>query len=132
MFAFVSRTKQRKKKNEEELIPKHSISIVFLFLASTAMHAVENNYRTVLIEDACRGVNEKEIEVKRALLNENGCIFVDSHVVMSNQLNRTRWYALFLSFNQVPGMISGQDRRPEVARHMFVENLKAIGRYNAN
>lgn len=45
------------------------------------MHAVENNYRTVLIEDACRGVNEKEIEVKRLELNENGCIFVDSNVV---------------------------------------------------
>jgi hypothetical protein len=42
---------------------------------------VENNYRTVLIEDACRGVNEHEIEVKRAELNENGCIFVDSDVV---------------------------------------------------
>jgi nicotinamidase-related amidase len=45
------------------------------------MHAVENNYRTVLIEDACRGVNEHEIDVKRAELNENGCIFVDSDVV---------------------------------------------------
>ena len=48
------------------------------------MHAVENNYRTVLIEDACRGVNEKEIEVKRLELNENGCIFVDSNVVSKN------------------------------------------------
>jgi nicotinamidase-related amidase len=45
------------------------------------MHAVENNYRTVLIEDACRGVNEHEIEVKRAELNECGSIFVDSDVV---------------------------------------------------
>ncbi|CAF3358607.1 unnamed protein product [Rotaria socialis] len=79
-------------------------------VASTAMHAVENNYRTVLIEDACRGVNEKEIEVKRTKLNENGCIFVDSNVV--------------------PGMVSGEDRRPEVARGMFVNNLKAIGHYN--
>jgi len=26
-------------------------------------------------------------------------------------------------------MISGQDRRPEIARGMFVENLKSIGRY---
>jgi len=42
---------------------------------------VENNYRTVLIEDACRGVNEHEIEVKRAELNECGSIFVDSNVV---------------------------------------------------
>jgi hypothetical protein len=27
-------------------------------------------------------------------------------------------------------MVSGEDRRPEVARGMFVENLKSIGRYN--
>ena len=27
-------------------------------------------------------------------------------------------------------MVTGQDRRPEVARNLFVENLKAIGRYN--
>jgi nicotinamidase-related amidase len=45
------------------------------------MHAIENNYRTVLIEDACRGVNEKQIEAKRTALNESGCIFVDSNVV---------------------------------------------------
>ena len=56
-------------------------------LAATAMHAVENNYRTVLIEDACRGVNEKQIEVKRLELNENGCIFVDSNVVSERCLS---------------------------------------------
>lgn len=50
------------------------------------MHAVENNYRTVLIEDACRGVNEHEIEVKRAELHEQGCIFVDSDVVRNNRI----------------------------------------------
>lgn len=55
-------------------------------LASTAMHAVENNYRTVLIEDACRGVNEKDIEKKRTQLNENGCIFVDSNVVQRREI----------------------------------------------
>lgn len=79
-------------------------------VAATAMHAIENNYRTVLIEDACRGVNKKEIEVKRLELNENGCIFVDSNVVS--------------------GMVSGEDRRPEVARESFIANLKSIGRYN--
>lgn len=50
------------------------------------MHAVENNYRTVLIEDACRGVNEKDIEKKRTQLNENGCIFVDSNVVQRREI----------------------------------------------
>lgn len=51
------------------------------------MHAVENNYRTVLIEDACRGVNEHVIEVKRAELNECGSIFVDSDVVRKHTTN---------------------------------------------
>jgi hypothetical protein len=27
-------------------------------------------------------------------------------------------------------MVAGEDRRPEVARSMFVENLKSIGRYH--
>ncbi len=58
------------------------------------MHAVENNYRTVLIEDACRGVNEKQIEVKRSELNESGCIFVDSNVVSRI------FYLMFFFFNE--------------------------------
>lgn len=27
-------------------------------------------------------------------------------------------------------MVAGDDRRPEVARGMFIENLKSLGRYN--
>ncbi|CAF3331990.1 unnamed protein product [Rotaria socialis] len=79
-------------------------------VSSTAMHAVEHNYRTVLIEDACRGVNEHVIELKRGELNKTGCIFVHS--------------------DAVPAMVAGEDRRPEIARVIFVENLKAIGRYH--
>ncbi|CAF1512176.1 unnamed protein product, partial [Didymodactylos carnosus] len=75
-------------------------------VAATAMHSIENNYRTILIEDACRGVDEKEIEVKRLELNRHGCIFVESTVV--------------------PGMVDGIDRRPELTRNMFEENLKKI------
>jgi hypothetical protein len=29
-------------------------------------------------------------------------------------------------------MVSGEDRRPEVARGMFIENLKSIGRFNSH
>jgi hypothetical protein len=68
-------------------------------LAATAMHAFENNYRTVLIEDACRGVNEHEIEVKRAELNENGCIFVDSDVVRKTKKIFFLLLLLYLFFN---------------------------------
>ena len=90
------------------------------------MHAVEYNYRTVLVEDACRGVNEKEIEVKRLELNKNGCIFVDSNVVsLENDFPTEN---MTIECVQVPGMVEGVDRRPEVARAMFVENLTLIGR----
>jgi len=92
------------------------------------MHAVENNYRTVLIEDACRGVNEHEIDVKRAELNENGCIFVDSDVVR----RKSSFFFFFNSYInfKVTGMVTGEDLRPEVARSMFFENLKPMGSYN--
>lgn len=70
---------------------------VFSLSAATAMHAVENNYRTVLIEDACRGVNEHEIEVKRAELNETGCIFVDSDVVRIREKKRFSFLLIFCS-----------------------------------
>ncbi|CAF4562960.1 unnamed protein product [Rotaria sp. Silwood1] len=79
-------------------------------VASTATHAIENNYRTVLIEDACRGVSKDAIEAKQKELNKIGCIFVNSDVVAA--------------------MVAGDDRRPKIARAMFVENLKAIGRYH--
>jgi nicotinamidase-related amidase len=62
------------------------------------MHAVENNYRTVLIEDACRGVNEHEIEVKRAELHECGSIFVDSDVVR-RILYDLLFYFIYYSIN---------------------------------
>lgn len=72
-------------------------------LASTAMHAVENNYRTVLVEDACRGVNERDIELKRTQLNENGCIFVDSKAVRENH---RVWFSFEL-FNLFSGSWNG-------------------------
>ena len=29
-------------------------------------------------------------------------------------------------------MVSGEDRRPEIARAMFIENLKTIGHYKSH
>ena len=43
------------------------------------MHAVRSEEHTSELQS--RGVNEHEIEVKRAELNECGSIFVDSNVV---------------------------------------------------
>ena len=40
---------------------------------STALHAVENGYRTYIIEDACRGVDESNINLRLDELLERNC-----------------------------------------------------------
>lgn len=40
---------------------------------STALHAVENGYRTYIIEDACRGVDENNINLRLDELLERDC-----------------------------------------------------------
>ncbi|CAF1121747.1 unnamed protein product, partial [Didymodactylos carnosus] len=110
--AFWDNMKLAKTTLDEQLKERNVTDVYVVGLATdicvsaTAMHSLEHNYRTVLIEDACRGVDAKEIEVKRLELNRHGCIFVDSNVV--------------------PGMVDGIDRRPELTRNIFKENLNNI------
>lgn len=60
----------------------------------TALHALELGYRTVLIDDACRGVLCEEIEnMKSKLVRQHG-------VVVTSEA--------------VKGMVEGKDRRPEL------------------
>lgn len=60
----------------------------------TALHALEHGYRTILVEDACRGVDCKDIEkMKDKLIAENGAV---------------------VSSEKVKSMAFGRDRRPEL------------------
>ena len=94
------------------------------------MHAIENNYRTIIIEDACRGVNENNIERKRAELREIGCILVDSDVVRKSFFIALFNFIFVQLLIQVAGMVAGEDRRPEIAHSMFIENLKTISHHH--
>ncbi|KAG8199853.1 hypothetical protein JTE90_015848 [Oedothorax gibbosus] len=60
----------------------------------TALHALEHGYRTVLIEDACRGVAVRDIEImKGKLLSGNGAV---------------------VAVDKVKSMVLGRDRRADL------------------
>lgn len=60
----------------------------------TALHALEHGYRTILIEDACRGVECADIEkMKERLLSDHGAV---------------------TKSDKVKNMALGRDRRPEL------------------
>lgn len=60
----------------------------------TALHALEHGYRTILVEDACRGVDLKDIEdMKGKLLGGNGAVVIA---------------------DKVKNMVLGRDRRADL------------------
>lgn len=63
-------------------------------VGSTATHALEHGLRTVLVEDASRGVNPEHIQQMRNRLMEKNGVIVDS--------------------TQVKAMVLAKDRRPEL------------------
>ncbi len=67
---------------------------MFVCAAATTTHSLEHGFRTVLVEDACRGVIDKDIDKVRDELKRRGAIIIDSH--------------------HVTDMVSGADRRPEM------------------
>ena len=58
-----------------------------MFAASTAFHAIELGFRTTLVEDASRGINNEGIEnTFKKIKDSNGCI-VSSKEVSRNVLS---------------------------------------------
>ena len=49
--------------------------------AATALDALSEGFRTIVIEDACRGVDEGDIEKKMAAIRENNGVIVHSSKV---------------------------------------------------
>ena len=52
-----------------------------MYLGFTAFHSLEHGFRTVLIEDACRGVDADAIEQTKKKLTESGGMIVHSSKV---------------------------------------------------
>ena len=78
----------------------------FLFPASTAFHALELGFRTILIEDASRGIQEENITATFARVKaEHGCV---------------------VNSSEVKAMVQGRDRRPELGYKLALECRKNI------
>ena len=82
--AFWDNQKIRETSLHEQL-KEHRVEQVFIVgiatdvcVYSTALHAVENGYRTYIVEDACRGVDEKNINLRLDELIEKKCSVVQS------------------------------------------------------
>ena len=52
------------------------------FVGYTAFHALEHGFRTVLIDDACRGVDQTNIDDTKQKLVDQGAIIVHSSQVL--------------------------------------------------
>lgn len=57
------------------------LNFTHLISGSTACHALEHGFRTVLVEDASRGVNLEDIDEMRAKLLRGGAVVTNSEDV---------------------------------------------------
>ncbi|XP_037070768.1 nicotinamidase-like [Pollicipes pollicipes] len=63
-------------------------------VGATAIHSLEEGFRTIIMDDACRGVSAEDIEtLKQDIMRNSGVIVATS---------------------QVKSMVQGRDRRPEL------------------
>lgn len=70
-------------------------------IGATAADALATGYRTILIEDCCRGVSLEDIALaNRKVIAQNGVI---------------------VNSSQVKAMVEGRDRRPELGYKLALE-----------
>lgn len=85
--AFWDNAKLSETSLHEELKKKHVTQVFVTGLAtdwcvySTAVHALEHGYKTFIIEDACRGVDEKTIKERMA-----NFVSMNGHLVQSSEV----------------------------------------------
>ena len=70
-------------------------------VASTAFHALELGFRTVLIEDCSRGIDKKNIAETFEKIEA--------------------WHGLVVQSGEVKNMVLGRDRRPELGYKLALE-----------
>lgn len=72
----------------EYRIPNSLFIVFYLHSGATAADALSAGYRTILIEDCCRGVDLKDIEhTNNTLLENNGVIIQSREVFITYTLN---------------------------------------------
>ena len=101
----------------------------YYFLASTAYHAIELGFRTVLIEDCSRGIRDESINSTfEKVKASHGCV-VHSSEVRDRDRDRERGEGKVSFIGdltdglwlQVKAMVQGRDRRPELGYKLALE-----------
>ncbi|XP_035701307.1 nicotinamidase [Folsomia candida] len=77
-------------------------------VGATALHALELGYRTVLINDASRGISLEDIQATKEKLSANHGVVIHS--------------------DQVKDIVQGRDRRPELGLKLALEIRKQVKR----
>lgn len=101
------------KTNLEELIRKEGCTDAYVCgiatdvcVASTAFHALELGFRTILVEDCSRGIRDDNIKTTfERVRSEYGCV---------------------VKSNEVKAMVQGRDRRPELGYKLALECRRNI------
>jgi len=97
----------------EEIIKKELVADVYVCgiatdvcVASTAYHALELGFRTILIEDCSRGIRDDNIQQTfEKVRSAHGCV---------------------VNSSEVKAMVQGRDRRPELGYKLALECRKMI------
>jgi len=97
----------------EELVRSKGVTDVFVCgiaydvcVASTAFHAQELGFRTILVDDCSRGIKSEDIEKTKDKIKENnGCVIHSS---------------------EAKSMVQGRDRRVELGYQLALECRKMI------
>ena len=58
------------------------LHVIITTTGATALHALQHGYRTIVVEDACKGVTLEGIAAMRSSLIEAGAVVVHSDQVM--------------------------------------------------
>jgi len=89
----------------EDIIKKEDVTDIYVCgiatdvcVASTAFHGIEQGFRTILVEDASRGIKEDDITKAFEKIREQHGAVVNS--------------------KEVKAMVQGKDRRPELGYKM--------------
>jgi hypothetical protein len=72
------------------------------------------NYRIIIIDDACKGVDVDDIASTKKQLINKGAIIINSKQVLAYYNYLAKLYFLFFFFKKAYKMVSGEDRRPEL------------------
>lgn len=109
------------------LQPLLYISGLYLISGATAADALSIGYRTIVIDDCCRGVDLNDIEKTKNDFIKNHGVIVQSNEVIKNKISLLYNFIITKYFIfQIKAMVEGCDRRPELGYKLALEIEKSM------